>query len=104
MSSHKDPKMKQFIISTRKSITPGLTNAPVFAMQKKRMRIYNTKGKRHWRSIDLGKMFKKKNIESNRVRGFMKTKRKAGKGNPTQHRMHKKLRPRKYRKKSPRTY
>lgn len=91
MSTHKDPEFKKFIISTRKSITSGLTNAPTFAMQKKRKRIYNTKGKRHWRSISLGEMFKTKNLEFNRKKGFMKVKRKKGKGNPSQHRMHKKM-------------
>jgi hypothetical protein len=91
MSTHKDPEFKKFIISTRKSITPGLTNAPVFAMQKKRKRIYNVKGKRHWRGISLGKMYKKANIHKNRKRGYMGTKRNAGKGNPNTHRMHKKM-------------
>lgn len=88
MSSHKTKEMKKFIISTRKKITPGLTNAPVFAMQKKRKRIYNTKGKRHWRSIDLGKMHKKATQQIGRnIRG---TKRNVGKSNPNTHRMHKK--------------
>ncbi len=90
MGTHKDHEFKKFIISTRRSITPGLTNAPVFAMQKKRKRIYNTKGKRHWRSISLGEMFKTKNLHLNRKRGYMGTKRNKGKGNPSQHRMHKK--------------
>ncbi len=88
MSTHKDKEFKQFVISTRKRITPGLTNAPVFAMQKKRKRIYNVKGKRHWRGIDLGKMFKKKN--KNKHRNIRGTKRNVGKHNPNQHRMHKK--------------
>lgn len=90
MSSHKKKEMKDFIISTRKRITPGITNAPTFAMQKKRKRIYNTKGKRHWRGVDMGKMFTKATKEQNRVRGFMKTKRNAGQSKPTTHRMHKK--------------
>lgn len=90
MSSHKDHQMKKFIISTRKKITAGLTNAPVFAMQKKRKRIYNQKGKRHWRNIDLGLMFKKKNKHSERADGFKGTKRNVGKSDPNTHRMHKK--------------
>jgi ribosomal protein L39E len=91
MTSHKDQKMKKFIISTRKKITTGLTNAPVFAMQKKRKRIYNQKGKRHWRSIDLGKMFTKSNRHLVQGKGFKKTKRNNGKGNRNTHRMHKKM-------------
>ena len=88
MSSHKNREFKKFVISTRKKITPGLTNAPVFAMQKKRKRIYNTKGKRHWRGIELGKMFKKQ--KSRRDRTIRGTKRNVGKNNPNTHRMHKK--------------
>ncbi len=91
MTSHKDRAMKKFIISTRKKITAGLTNAPVFAMQKKRKRIYNQKGKRHWRSIDLGKMFTKQTTKQTRGKGFKGTKRNNGKGNRNQHRMHKKM-------------
>ncbi|MDP2665954.1 MAG: hypothetical protein Q8P05_00410 [Candidatus Diapherotrites archaeon] len=90
MSSHKDREMKKHIIVTRQRITSGLTNAPVFAMQKKRARIYNTKAKRHWRSIDLGKMFKKKMKEHNRKKGYKATKRNAGKHQTNTHRMHKK--------------
>ncbi|MFH0969938.1 MAG: hypothetical protein V1776_00540 [Candidatus Diapherotrites archaeon] len=89
MSSNKTKEFKKFVISTRRKITPGITNAPVFAMQKKRKRIYNTKGKRHWRSIELGSMYKKKNRKAvpKRVRG---TKRNVGRNNPNTHRMHKK--------------
>jgi hypothetical protein len=90
MSSNKTKEFKKFAISTRKKITPGITNAPVFAMQKKRKRIYNTKGKRHWRGIDLGKMFTKKNRRADRGKGFKGTKRNVGKSNPNTHRMHKK--------------
>ncbi len=90
MSSHKDHKMKKFIISTRKKITSGLTNAPVFAMQKKRKRIYNVKGKRHWRNIDLGKLFTKSNRQKDRLDGFKGTKRNVSKSDPNTHRMHKK--------------
>lgn len=90
MSTHKDQKMKKHIIATRKRITPGLTNAPVFAMQKKRARIYNKKAKRHWRAIDMGALHRKKTKESNRPKGFKKTKRNTGKAKPNVHRMHKK--------------
>lgn len=88
MSSHKTKEFKKFVISTRKRITPGLTNAPVFAMQKKRKRIYNTKGKRHWRGIDLGKMYTKAKVMP--LRNIKGTKRNVGKKNPNTHRMHKK--------------
>lgn len=90
MSTHKDPEFKKFVISTRKKVTPGLTNAPVFAMQKKRKRIYNLKGKRHWRGVELGKMFKKKKMKNNRPNWFKGTKRNAGTFKRNTHRMHKK--------------
>ncbi len=91
MSTHKDRKFKKFAITTRKRITPGITNAPTFAMQKKRARIYNVKGKRHWRSVNLGKLFKKKVRKEtpSKVKG---TKRNVGKHDPNTHRMHKKKR------------
>ena len=89
MSSHKDPAFKKFQISTRKRITSGAVNAPTFSMQRKRKRIYNTKGKRHWRNIDLGALFTKSRKHLTRKRGYKGTKRNAGKGNRNQHRMHK---------------
>jgi ribosomal protein L39E len=90
MSSNKTKEFKQFLISTRKRVTSGLTNAPVFAMQKKRSRIYNTKGRRNWRQIDMMDMFKKSTKKTKRNKGFKGTKRNAGKINPNTHRKHKK--------------
>ena len=90
MSSHKTKEFKKFAIKTRKRITPGITSGPVFAMQKRRKRHYNLKGKRHWRRVDMGKMLKKRTMKDNRPGWFKGTKRNVGKGNPNQHRMHKK--------------
>ncbi|MBN2127680.1 MAG: hypothetical protein JW703_04835 [Candidatus Diapherotrites archaeon] len=63
MSSNKSQEKKEFLISTRKKIAPGVTNAPFWVMQKKGGRIWNARAKRHWRSTDLGTLFKKKQEE-----------------------------------------
>lgn len=60
MSAKKEKEFKEFLISSRKKIGPGLTNAPVWVLQKAGKRIWNKKQKRHWRKADLGKMFKRK--------------------------------------------
>ncbi|MFA4907758.1 MAG: hypothetical protein WC602_05800 [archaeon] len=57
MSSRKEPEFKEFLIATRKKIGPGMTNAPVWVLQKAGKRIWNKKQKRHWRKAELGKMF-----------------------------------------------
>jgi ribosomal protein L39E len=59
MSSNKDQKLKEFLISERKTTGTGYTSAPVWAMQKKGDRIWNTHQKRHWSNVGLGKKFRK---------------------------------------------
>lgn len=59
MASNRDSEKKDFLIAARKKIGPGLTNAPVWIMQKAGKRIWNKKAKRHWKRADLGKLFKK---------------------------------------------
>ncbi|MFH1588030.1 MAG: hypothetical protein ABIA76_01690 [Candidatus Diapherotrites archaeon] len=59
MARNKTEEKKEFLIATRKKISPGVTNAPVWILQKAGKRIWNPKAKRHWRSTDLGKLFKK---------------------------------------------
>jgi len=59
MAKNKEEEFKEFIISKRKSVSPGMTNVPVWIMQKSGKRIYNTKSKRHWRNIDVGKEYTK---------------------------------------------
>jgi len=59
MARNKDESFKEFIISARKKIGPGLTNAPVWILQKAGKRIWNKKAKRHWRRADIGKLYKK---------------------------------------------
>ena len=34
MAKNKDSELKQFLVSSRKKIRPGLTNAPVWVLQK----------------------------------------------------------------------
>lgn len=61
MASNRDQDLKDFLIAIRKKIGAGVTNAPVWAMQKAGKRIWNQYGKRHWRSTNLGKQFRKEN-------------------------------------------
>ena len=70
----KTEEKKEFLISTRKSIGPGLTNAPVWILQKAGKRIWNKRGNRHWRSTKLGLLFKKKQREQGKVYNVKKTK------------------------------
>lgn len=80
MSSKKEKEFKEFLISTRKRIGPGLTNAPVWVLQKAGKRIWNPRQKRHWSDADLGKMFRsikareKKAREKGRKKGLKKLK------------------------------
>ena len=53
MARHKDEEFKDFIISERKKIGSGLTNAPVWLMQKAGKRLWSTKQKRTWKNIDM---------------------------------------------------
>lgn len=59
MSSNKTAEKKEFLSAARKKIGPGMTNAPVWAMQKKGKRIWNKRQKRHWRQTHLGLLFKR---------------------------------------------
>lgn len=59
MSSRKEGELKDFLIAVRKKIGPGITNAPVWVMQKAGKRIWNARAKRHWRDTDFGKQFRK---------------------------------------------
>ncbi|MBU1120257.1 hypothetical protein KJ660_00080 [Candidatus Micrarchaeota archaeon] len=59
MARVKEEEKKEFFISQRKKIGRGITNAPVWIIQKKGERIWNKKQKRNWKQIDLGKMYKK---------------------------------------------
>lgn len=54
MARNKEEKKKKFLIAARKKIGPGLTNAPVWVMQKSQTRIWNKRQKRHWRQTNLG--------------------------------------------------
>lgn len=79
MSSNKDSEFKEFLISSRKKIGPGLTNAPVWVLRKAGERIWNPKQKRHWKNVEMGHMFrtKKKKIEDLKKRRLKpKTKKK----------------------------
>ena len=54
MARNKDEEFKDFLIAGRKKIRPGMTNAPVWVLQKAGKRIWNPKSKRTWKNVDLG--------------------------------------------------
>ena len=70
----KNREEKEFLIATRKKIGPGSTNAPVWILRKAGKRIWNKKGKRHWRQTDFGKLFKKKQREQGKTRNKKRVK------------------------------
>ena len=59
MSSNKNKKFKDFVVSTRKSLRSSISAAPVWAMQKAGKRLWNSKQKRHWKNIGMKKKFNK---------------------------------------------
>lgn len=65
---------KEFLISMRKKIGPGVTNAPVWILQKAGKRIWNKKAKRHWRETHLGELFRRKQKEQGKTKNMKKTK------------------------------
>ncbi|PIN85388.1 MAG: hypothetical protein COV47_02520 [Candidatus Diapherotrites archaeon CG11_big_fil_rev_8_21_14_0_20_37_9] len=71
----KTQEEKEFLISARKEIGPGVTNAPVWILQKAGKRIWNKKGHRHWRSTNLGLLFKKKQVEQGKKQNVKKIKK-----------------------------
>ncbi len=79
MSRNKEAEEKEFLISCRKKIGPGLTNAPVWILQKAGKRIWNKKQNRHWRRTKLGKLFKRKLKEQGKVKSKAKSGKKSKK-------------------------
>ena len=57
MSANKEKEFKDFQISERKKIGSGLTSAPVWLMQKAGKRLWNSKQRRTWKNIGMGKKF-----------------------------------------------
>ena len=77
MARHKEEDFKDFMISERKKTGSGLTNAPVWIMQKAGKRIWNSKQKRTWKTIDMNDKFlkhKQKQGPKNRRSGDHKVK------------------------------
>ena len=70
----KSQEEKEFLIATRKKIGPGSTNAPVWILRKAGKRIWNKKGKRHWRQTDFGLLFRKKQQEQGKVKNTKRVK------------------------------
>jgi len=68
MARHKTEEFKDFMISERKKIGSGLTNAPVWLMQKAGKRLWATKQKRTWKVIDMKmKFFEAKQKQGRKV-------------------------------------
>jgi hypothetical protein len=60
MARNKEKEFKQFLISSRKSVGPGMTNAPVWVLQKAGKRIWNPKAKRSWKEVGFGGTYRKR--------------------------------------------
>lgn len=72
MARNKSQDKKDFLIAVRKRTGASVTNAPVWAMQKAGKRIWNRRGKRHWRTTDFGLLFKRKEVEQGKVKTHVK--------------------------------
>ncbi len=59
MARNKEKALKDFLISIRKRVSPGVTSAPVWVLQKAGKRIWNKSAKRHWRRTEFGLKFRK---------------------------------------------
>ncbi len=69
MGSNKEKGLKDFLIAIRKKSSSGVSNAPIWVVQKKGERVWNPKAKRHWRSTTLGRDYEKlKKREANKLR------------------------------------
>ena len=82
VAKNKTEEFKDFLIAKRKKIGPGLTNAPVWVMQKAGKRIWNPKQKRHWKETDFGDEFRKteKKLKAHKKKRKMGQKKMAKRG------------------------
>ena len=60
MARNKEKALKDFLISVRKRVSPGVTSAPVWVLQKAGKRIWNKSAKRQWRRTEFGRKFRKR--------------------------------------------
>jgi len=88
MTSQKSGQFKKFMISFRKSTGAGLTNAPIWVIQKSGKRMYNRKQRRTWKDVGMMELFKK---------ATKKSKKKTKKLAPPRKRIKKAKKLRKYR-------
>lgn len=63
MARHKTQKFKQFAIAKRKSLGSTLSAAPVWTFQKANRRLSSKTSKRTWKQADIGKLFKKQQLD-----------------------------------------
>ncbi|PIU21452.1 MAG: hypothetical protein COT15_02395 [Candidatus Diapherotrites archaeon CG08_land_8_20_14_0_20_34_12] len=66
MAARKDKEFKDFLVSKRKSIKPGISSAPVWVFQKANKRIWNPVQKRHWKDVDFGKKFEHNKVSDHK--------------------------------------
>jgi hypothetical protein len=79
VTRNREKEFKEFMISSRKSIGAGYTNAPVWILRKAGKRIWNPKQKRHWKNVDMGDLYRnrqKKKKSAKRRQDTRKTKAK----------------------------
>ena len=80
MAKNKTQKFKDYLASTRRSVGPGYTNAPMWAMRKAQERLWNPKQKRHWKQTNLGADYRsslKKGLKKRRHKNRTANRRKA---------------------------
>jgi ribosomal protein L39E len=85
MAKHKTSEKKEFLIAERKKTGASATNAPVWVMQKAGKRIWNKKGKRHWRSTTFGYLFKKKQASQGKAHKKFKSGKHKKSARPSKH-------------------
>ena len=74
MGSLKEKKLKDYLIAIRKKSSSGISNAPVWVVQRKGERVWNPKSRRHWRSTTLGKDFRKREKKDKKTHRRWKSK------------------------------
>jgi len=85
MARHKDSEKKEFLIAARKKTGASATNAPVWVMQKAGKRIWNKKGKRHWRATNFGHLFDQKQAQQGKTHKKFKSGKHRKSARPSKH-------------------
>jgi len=67
MARNKEQGLKDFLITKRKQIKASVSSSPVWVIQKAGKRFWNKKGKRTWKDIELGHLYRKKVHKAKRI-------------------------------------